>query len=60
MSGLELVREMRRKHCDIPVIIYTGYSEEIDQELAAQEDILALLAKPIDTDKLQSLLRDHL
>ena len=60
MSGLELARAMRAENCDFPVIIYTGYSEEIDADVAAQEDILALLAKPIDSDHLQSLLRDNL
>jgi PAS domain S-box-containing protein len=59
MSGLELARKLREENCNCPIIIYTGYSE-IDRDLAASDDILALMAKPVDTQQLHSLLRDNL
>ncbi len=51
LTGLELITSIREIRPDIPVIICTGYSENISQH---SEHITGthILSKPVDTEKL--------
>jgi len=57
MTGLELVREIKRLRPDIPVILYTGFSEEITPDKAAEAGISALLMKPLTASEMAKTVR---
>jgi CheY-like chemotaxis protein len=60
LTGLELARQIRGIRADTPVILYTGYGEEIsDAELDAA-GIRALARKPVEPSELLTLVRTHL
>jgi CheY-like chemotaxis protein len=60
LTGLELARHIRGLRPQTPVILYTGYGEEIsDAELAAA-GIRALARKPVEPAELLALVRTHL
>ena len=51
-SGLEALRELRDRNCDLPVVFVTGHtSPELRAELLAA-GAQAVLPKPIDFDGL--------
>jgi EAL domain-containing protein (putative c-di-GMP-specific phosphodiesterase class I)/CheY-like chemotaxis protein len=58
MSGIDLIRAVRRHDTDVPVILLTG-SPSIDTAMAAVEaGALQYLLKPVDVDELvQSIAR---
>jgi CheY-like chemotaxis protein len=52
MTGERLARELRVIRADIPIILCTGFSHDIDAEKAAAQGIDAFLLKPIHTQEL--------
>lgn len=60
MTGLELAGHLRAIRSDLPVILYTGYSENLSEEQTKSAGIRALIKKPVDTDKLHRLIEDLL
>jgi len=60
MTGETLVRELRRIHPDIPVILCTGYSPLMDAERAAVLGIDAFLPKPVAPETLTHTIRQVL
>jgi signal transduction histidine kinase/CheY-like chemotaxis protein len=60
LTGLELAREIRRARADLPVILYTGYGEEISDAQLAECGIRALARKPVEPAELYALVREHL
>ena len=42
---------------NIPIIIYTGYSEKIDEQIAKTLNINAFLMKPVETKELALTIR---
>jgi PAS domain S-box-containing protein len=57
MTGIELARNLLGLRPGLPVILYTGYSEEITGEQAKQQGIRALVNKPVDTAALHELVK---
>jgi CheY-like chemotaxis protein len=57
MKGLELARRMSELRPDLPVILYTGYSEGLDPKEVKAAGVRELIRKPVDTDELLELLR---
>ncbi len=58
MSGVELARRIRQKHADVPVLLATGYSDEI----VKRGSEFAVLAKPFgaaDLSKAMTALLDE-
>lgn len=58
MDGLAMVRELRRRLITVPVVLYTAYgamNPSIGQQ-AAQIGVLALLDKPIELRRVETLL----
>jgi CheY-like chemotaxis protein len=47
MTGETLVRALRRIRPDIPIILCTGYSSNIDADKARAQEIEAFLMKPL-------------
>jgi PAS domain S-box-containing protein len=60
LTGLELARQIHRIRPGTPVILYTGYGEEISEEQLAASRVRALARKPIEPAELFSLLQSHL
>ncbi len=52
LSGLELAALAKRVNPRLPVIICTGFSEEVEGKSASALGLFALLAKPVDLDEL--------
>ena len=60
MTGLNLAREILRLRPDLPVLICTGYSETLTEEIAQQSGIREILTKPLSMDKLARVLKKML
>jgi DNA-binding NtrC family response regulator len=58
IGGLELMGEIKRKHPDLPVILFTGHSSVADAERGMQEGAFDYIMKPIDLDRLAEKIRD--
>jgi signal transduction histidine kinase len=57
MTGMELAQELRRLRPDIPIILCTGYSENVSLEKIKAAGINGLLMKPIFLSKLAETIR---
>ncbi|MCL2789461.1 MAG: PAS domain S-box protein [Desulfobulbus sp.] len=60
MTGIELTEAIRRLRADIPVILYTGYSDQLNHAIALEAGACDLLMKPMDLRGLGSALRSAL
>lgn len=58
MSGLKLVEEIKTVRKNIPVILCTGYSDEIKPDEIKKLGIERLLKKPVSISKMTSAIRD--
>ncbi len=56
--GDELVAEIRALRPDLPIILATGFSDEVIGRRFAPDGRLQYLAKPFDPKKLTAMLRD--
>ena len=54
VSGLELLREVRRTHPDASVVMLTGSAEKSDMEAAMQSGAISYLRKPWDPLMLEA------
>ncbi|HYC44960.1 MAG TPA: PAS domain S-box protein [Burkholderiales bacterium] len=59
-TGVELARELCEKCCDVPVILYSGFNENLAREDIDRARIRAVLRKPVDPHELFGLLQTHL
>ncbi len=59
MSGVELVKTLRITHPELPVILNTGFSEDIDSESAVRLNI-RYLEKPIRSERLLQVVGELL
>ncbi len=59
-TGLEILGEIRRRSGTIPVILVTGFREELQAELdeALKRETHACLDKPVEIDRLLELLAE--
>jgi len=60
LTGLELAREIRRVRTDIPVLLFTGYSESTTAERVAKAGITEVVLKPAGRDRLVRAVQDSL
>jgi nitrogen-specific signal transduction histidine kinase/ActR/RegA family two-component response regulator len=60
MTGTELAEQVLALRPHMPVILLTGYSEDIDAEKAGALGIKGFLHKPVHFQKLDQLIRDIL
>jgi DNA-binding response OmpR family regulator len=56
-SGLDLLRELRLRRQDVPLVCITGYATRENQALAADAGATTFLPKPFDSDELLSVVR---
>ena len=52
MTGVELIKEVHGVRNELPVILCSGYSEQVDESNAAEMGVNTYLAKPIESKKL--------
>ncbi|HXZ94006.1 MAG TPA: PAS domain S-box protein [Burkholderiales bacterium] len=60
MTGLELARRVAALRPGLPVILYSGYAENIGAEQLARSGVRALLAKPVEPEPLFAALVEAL
>ena len=60
ISGIELARKIRQIRSHVPVILCSGYSEKITRETTLEDDIQAVLLKPIARQELAGVIRKTL
>ena len=60
MEGSELAKELMNIRPDIPIILCTGYSEQIDERSAKEKGISAFVMKPIVMQQIAQTIRDVL
>lgn len=57
LTGLEIARRMMRIRPDIPIILCTGYSNLVDEEVAKAQGIKAFALKPFTKSTFARLIR---
>jgi PAS domain S-box-containing protein len=60
LTGMQLARELRSVRPDIPIILCTGYSENVSEEKIKAAGINDLLMKPVVMRKLAETIRQVL
>lgn len=60
MTGKDMAKEMMSIRPDIPVILCTGFSEQIDREMAEEMGIRAFVMKPIIMSEMANTIREVL
>jgi CheY-like chemotaxis protein len=58
MDGLELLREIKTRRPDVPVIMVTAYGDDERRRLAGEYGATEFITKPVDFDFLKTQLRD--
>jgi len=57
MDGLSLLREVKEKRPDLPVIMVTAYGDEERRRRASEFGAADFITKPVDFDFLKAQLR---
>jgi DNA-binding response OmpR family regulator len=57
MDGLALLREIKMRRPDLPVMMLTAYGDEERRRRAAEYGAAEFLTKPVDFDFLKERLR---
>ena len=57
MDGLSLLREIKQRRPDLPVMMVTAYGDDERRRHAAEAGALQFLTKPVDFDFLKAELR---
>lgn len=60
MTGRELAKELMCIRPDIPIILCTGFNEQIDEDVAKKMGIKAFVMKPIGVRKIATTIREVL
>jgi len=58
MDGLMLVRRIRERAPDLPMVIMTGYGDLESYQCAASLGVVRYLGKPVGLRELQQTVRD--
>jgi CheY-like chemotaxis protein len=60
MTGLEAAEQILKLRPDIPVVLYTGYSEQVTEGRISAAGIRALVRKPLDIPAFRTLVEELL
>jgi len=60
LTGLELAQDMLLLCPELPVVIYTGYREALDEAALRKVGVRAVVRKPVDAGDLHALLSGQL
>ena len=58
ITGLSVAKELRDKGIKIPIILFTGWPDLVDQERARELGILRILDKPLSIQELRVTLNE--
>jgi len=58
MDGLALLREIKQRRPDLPVMMVTAYGDEQRRRRASELGAFEFITKPVDFDKLKAQLRE--
>jgi CheY-like chemotaxis protein len=56
LSGLEVTRHLLERHPHLPIVLYTGYAEDLTEQQTLAAGARALLRKPLDMSELHETL----
>ena len=56
LSGLQLARRLLAARADLPIVLYTGFSDALAETEVLEQGLKALLTKPVDQVRLHGLL----
>ncbi|MNV65106.1 Alkaline phosphatase synthesis transcriptional regulatory protein PhoP [compost metagenome] len=57
LTGLQLARRLLAARADLPIALYTGFSEQLDEAEVLAQGIRTLMRKPLDQARLHAWLR---
>ncbi|MDH5231636.1 MAG: PAS domain S-box protein [Gammaproteobacteria bacterium] len=57
ITGSELIKQFHQINSQIPMILYTGYRQDIDEDELANYGVKQVLDKPIDLGQMKQLLQ---
>ena len=57
MTGLDMVRALRARQDATPILMVTGYAQDLTTTAAAQEVALTVLSKPVEPSRLARSIR---
>ena len=57
MDGLELLREIKRRQPDLPVMMVTAYGDNERRRIASELGAFEFITKPVDFDQLKAQLQ---
>ncbi|MBF0228665.1 MAG: PAS domain S-box protein [Desulfamplus sp.] len=60
MTGAKLAQKVKQIRADIPIIVSSGYTSELNEEKARETGIAAYLMKPVSMQELGQTIRDVL
>jgi len=60
LTGLELAGAVLTRRPGLPVVLYTGFSEQVNEAVAREAGIAAFVTKPVDVDRLYHRLEQLL
>jgi CheY-like chemotaxis protein len=60
LSGLQLARRLLAARADLPIVLYTGFSDALAETEVLEQGLKALLTKPVDQVRLHGLLCTNL
>ncbi len=60
LTGFDLAREAKKIRPDVPIIICTGYSDDIEADKAVRLGVSRLIVKPLSMDELARAVRSTL
>ncbi|WP_049975897.1 hybrid sensor histidine kinase/response regulator [Azospirillum sp. B506] len=58
MTGLDMARLLRARQDGTPILMVTGYAEDLTSTAAAQDVALTVLSKPVEPSRLVRSIRD--
>ena len=60
MNGLELVRELRERGVEVPIVLMSGFSAQVSETDVHQAGVSTFLRKPVDSHVLRATLKELL
>ena len=57
MDGLELLRQIKTRRPDLPVMMVTAYGDDERRRLAGEYGAVEFLTKPVDFESLKAQLQ---
>lgn len=59
LSGLDMAKIMLKLRPQLPILLCTGYSDHLNQEVAKQNGIAGFMYKPVDLPKMLQWIKDR-